>query len=435
MAVLGILIGLVVIGLIMFFHEGGHFLAGRLLNFKILEFSIFMGPRLLSTEKKGIKYSFKLLPIGASVRFAGEHNEDDEENKVNYDNDDPGLFFNRPRWARALVVFSGPLANFVTAFLAFIIMFVSFGVVLPKLEAPPVDSLAYEVGLEAGDKILEVNNEKIHTLIDFSMATEFVDPQEQKVFLIEKESGAQKRVVLTPRTEDNYRLGIQHQINPDGTGIILNVDPRSNQGSPVLLKDDIILTINNIAFEEALSQGISQEESESLNLSVKRGEEVISVSMVTTLFTDQVNEGLYLTDSKSFNNVINQAVLYPWSIIKSTVKGFGMIFAGEMKFSEGVTGPIGIVKMLSDTVSENTDIKLIVYQLLFYFAIISVALGFTNLLPIPPLDGHHLLILGVEGVRGKNLSKKFKQAVASVGMFLILMLALFVIYVDIKRFF
>ncbi len=110
-----------------------------------------------------------------------------------------------------------------------------------------------------------------------------------------------------------------------------------------------------------------------------------------------------------------------------------MVFTGESKFSESVTGPVGIVKMFGDVVSDSPNVGLMVYQLLFYFSLISVAIGFTNLLPIPPLDGHHLLILAIEGIRRKDLPDKFKHVLTAVGLILILLLAIFVIYFDIRK--
>ena len=92
---MGILVGLLILSIMMFVHELGHYLTGRRLGFNIEEFSIFMGPVLFSWERNHIRYSLKLLPIGASVRFSGEYPEPGEHSS------DPGDFYNRPKWARA----------------------------------------------------------------------------------------------------------------------------------------------------------------------------------------------------------------------------------------------------------------------------------------------------------------------------------------------
>ena len=102
---MGIVVGLLILSIMMIVHELGHFVTGRRLGFKIEEFSIFMGPVLFSWTRKDIKYSIKLLPIGASVRFAGEYTEDGTEPGA------PGHFFNRPKWARAIVISTGQIGR------------------------------------------------------------------------------------------------------------------------------------------------------------------------------------------------------------------------------------------------------------------------------------------------------------------------------------
>ncbi len=432
MSILGIIIGLLIISLMMLVHEAGHFYAGRLLKFRILEFSIFMGPRIFTTEKNGIKYSFRLLPLGASVQFAGEL---DDEIDSDIDPDDPGLFFKRPRWARAIVVAAGPLANFLTAFLAFLIMFSAFGVAVPKLQAPPEQSLAYEVGIEEGDRLLKFNQQKIKTGADFSIEKTFTDPNKVIEIEILDKNHQKKLIQLEPKTLEQYRMGIVQGISNDHEMVVIEVDPESNQGNPVLQEGDILLEMNGIPYSdtEKIKNILDPSKSQHLELKVKRAGEIIALNMQTSKFTDIVPDGLYFSQSRSFADVLSQSIHYPWSIIKSTLKGLGMIFEGRMKFSESVTGPVGIVKLFGDAVKDSPDISYMIYQLLFYFAMISVAIGFTNLLPIPPLDGHHLLILAIEGIRRKDLPEKFKHIVTAVGMILILTLAILVIYFDIRR--
>ncbi|NLJ94942.1 MAG: RIP metalloprotease RseP [Clostridiaceae bacterium] len=431
MSLLGILIGLVIIGLMMLVHESGHFFAGRLLNFKILEFSIFMGPRLITTEKNGVKYSFRLLPIGASVQFAGEYSEDDDEID---DKNDPGLFFNRPRWARAIVVFSGPLANFITAFLAFVIMFSAFGVAVPRLAAPIENTLIYKTNIAEGDRLISYNNKKIRTSADFAIAKAFSDPTEPINIVIEKSDQSQHEIRLEPQTTEQYRLGVVQNIE---TNTIIEVDPESNQGKPVLQEGDQIISINGIDYSASkeITDEINRAKNNPIVVKVKRDQEVLELSMRPTYYQDQLADGIFFTEGNSVVDVLYQAWHYPWSIVKSTIEGFALIFQGQMKFSDSVTGPVGIVKVFGDVVQDSPDIGIMIYQLLFYFAMISVAIGFTNLLPIPPLDGHHLLILAIEGIRRKDLPDNFKHVVTAIGMFFILGLALLIIYFDIRRIF
>ncbi|NLJ70451.1 MAG: RIP metalloprotease RseP [Clostridiaceae bacterium] len=436
MTIVGILVGLVIIGLMMLVHEAGHFFAGKALKFKIIEFSIFMGPRIFSTEKNGIKYSFKLLPIGASVQFAGEYQDDEIIDSEPIDPADPGLFFNRPRWMRAIVVAMGPAANFLTAFLASIVLFSAFGVMIPVADEPPKNSLAAEQGLSAGDKIIRINGQRIRTGADYSVVKSLINPQETIFLEIKKPDGQQETLELEPRTQDNYRLGIIQGITGENENVVLHVEPDSNQGNPVIEIGDKLLFVNDIPFSDsAATDLISRSKGDVVHLTLMRDGKEIKLDVRTTLYHDPVDDGIYFTESRAVGDILYQAVQYPWSIVKSTIQGIIMLINGSMKFSEGVTGPVGIVKMFGDVVQESPNISLMIQQLLFYFILISVAIGFTNLLPIPPLDGHHLLILAIEGIRGKDLPEKFKHIVTAIGMILILILAGFVIYFDLRKIF
>ena len=107
-----------------------------------------MGPVLFSWTRQDIKYSIKLLPIGASVRFAGEYTEDGTPE------DEPGHFFNRPKWARAIVIATGPILNLFTGFLAFLLMFSIFGYTIPVIAQVNSGTVAYNAGVQAGDRIV-----------------------------------------------------------------------------------------------------------------------------------------------------------------------------------------------------------------------------------------------------------------------------------------
>jgi regulator of sigma E protease len=158
---MGVFIGIVLLSLLMIVHELGHFLTGRRLGFRILEFSLFMGPVLYSWNRNGIAYSIRLLPIGASVRFAGE----EDEAVSGLDPADPGLFFNRPRWARAVVIATGPAINLLSGVLAFLILFSSFGCTIPVIQDTAAGTLARQAGLMAGDRILTANGAPVRTTL------------------------------------------------------------------------------------------------------------------------------------------------------------------------------------------------------------------------------------------------------------------------------
>lgn len=348
---MGILIGILLLSLIMIIHEAGHFVAGRLLGFRIRSFNIFMGPKIFSKRgKDGIEYTWRLLPIGASVGFYGEGEDDDlksVDGESSISPDDPGLFYNRPRWARAIVVAMGPLVNFLSAFIAVAIMVSVFGTTTTQISGVVPDSKAAQAHIEIGDQVLAYNNYRMDTIMDMSI-------------------------------------------------------------------------------------GKMMGRSDSADLKIKKANgEIIDLHFDN--LTGEAPIGIIFGHERSLGAVLHESVYYPVSIVRSTVHGLAMMLRGSIKAKDGLAGPIGIVSMVGESVKAGGGLSVIIYRLLMIFTLLSTAIGFTNLLPIPPLDGHLLSIIAIESIIRRDLPAKFKQIIVLVGFVLMICLAAYVIYLDITR--
>ncbi len=442
--ILGIVVGLLILSIMMLVHELGHFLAGKALGFKIISFNLFMGPVLWSKKgKDGVTYTLRLVPMGASVEFAGENsgiNELPEEEEAEetaaevFDPEDPSLFFNRPRWARAIVVFMGPLFNFITAFLAFALLFIFLGqAIMPIIGEVEPASLAAEQGLEPGDRIIKVNQDAVYSSLDYSIALSMSEADSYS-FMVKKADGSKKEIQIVPEYVERYRLGISYDPTKPGMAVTA-VDPLSNAGQPVLEVGDNILSLNGISSEddEAFTAEIEKNGGEEVILEISRRGEVQEISMKLTLFQDQVPLGIFLRPAENLAEALGQAAVYPLSVVKSTFKGLRLMFSGAISAKEGLTGPIGIVNMVGGVVKTKISLADKIQQLITLFGLISVAVGFTNLLPIPPFDGFHLLVLGVEGLIRRDLPMKVKEGFAAIGLILVLLLVVYVFYIDISR--
>lgn len=445
--VFGILVGLLILSIMMLVHELGHFLAGRALGFKIISFNLFMGPILYKkTCKDGVVFTIRLIPMGASVEFAGEDSginelpeegEGKEEGAAPISPDDPGLFYNRPRWARAIVVAMGPLVNFLTAFLAFLILFASFGVSLPIIEGVEANSLAEKAGLQPGDQIIQINDAKISTILDYSMVENF-KPQEGQIYKVRGADGQVRDLRIERKFIESYRMGITYTPRPDGRMIVSHVDPRSNEGSPLLKVGDEILSAGGISVKdkEAFDAFLAKQQANSFDLEIVREGQNKTLDMTLSHFRELEPMGqLQLAFTRNFGASLQQALAYPVSVVRSTFQGLGMIFSGEIAAKDGLSGPVGIVAMVGDVVEGDAQVAEKLSQLLLYFAYISVAVGFTNLLPIPPFDGFHLLVLAIEGTIRRDLPEKVKEAFSMVGLALILLLVIYVFYIDLSKLF
>lgn len=440
MTILGIVVGLLLLSIMMLVHELGHFLAGKALGFKIISFNIFMGPILWQRRgKDGVLYALRLIPIGASVEFAGEDsgiNEDPENPEVNeqLDPDDPSLFYNRPRWARAIVIAMGPLINFLTAILAFIILFSAFGTAIPEVDQVDPNSPAAEVGLESGDRLLKMNGYRIYSVLDYGMASQFMQSDENEI-MVRKADGSKREYVLTMPTVERYKVGVLYNMRDDGRILIDEVDAESNQGNPVLQAGDELLEINGNKISDPKAFDVQDGTTkDTLDLLVLREGQELSLQMIAETYETQLASGIInMKSATRLTEKMQQAFVYPISIIQSTFKGLSMIFSGQIKARDGLAGPVAIVGMVGGVVQGKEDVLVKVEQLLLLFGFISVAIGFTNLLPIPPLDGFHLLTLAIEGIRRKDLPMKLKERIAMVGFIIIILLFVLVFYLDISR--
>jgi len=143
--------------------------------------------------------------------------------------------------------------------------------------------------------------------------------------------------------------------------------------------------------------------------------------------------GIWFATSRAFIPAIGQSVQWSWSIVKVTVKSIGAIFTGEAKAEDTLSGPVGVVSLVSNVVENERPFRDKIYQLLWLFALISVSLGFMNLLPIPPLDGHHLVLIAIEAIRRKRLEPQLQTIIGMVGLGLIIFLGLAGLFFDIMR--
>ena len=427
---MGIVIGILILSLLMVLHELGHFLMGRALKFNIEEFSIFMGPKLFQWTRKDIKYSIRLFPIGAFVRFAGE----EERTVVG----DPGLFYRRPRWARTLVIGAGPVVNMFAGIVAFLVLFAILGYSTPFLVAPAAESQAAAAGLAAGDRVLSVNGSSLWATMDYDMENGFVANTAAISLRIQPANGSAARTVnLVPVKSKAYRLGITTQgQSVEGGLLVLSVDATSNGGSPVLAVDDVLVSVNGVASldRDKLTAAVQAGAADDLAVVVLRAGAETTLTMKASEYEYVNGRGISFSYGKNFFGAMGAAFKSSASVVKLTFRSLSMLFSGAVKPQDALSGPVGIVDTIGGIVSQNQPFGVTASTLLLIFALISVNLGIFNLLPIPALDGSQLVLIAIEAVRGgKRLPEKVESGIVMVGFFLIICLALAGFVFDIMR--
>lgn len=197
---MNIILIILVFGVIVFFHEFGHFIVAKMNNIAVNEFSIGMGPAIFSITKNETKYSLRILPIGGYCLMLGEEEESEDEN----------AFGNKPVWARMLVIAAGPIFNFILAFLFSIILIHFTGCDPATLYYVEKDSPAAEAGIAEGDTIKAINGETIYNYRELLLYMQINDPSKPVSLLMEDEQGNEFTTLVTPRLNENgeYKLGV-----------------------------------------------------------------------------------------------------------------------------------------------------------------------------------------------------------------------------------
>jgi len=343
---------IIVLGLLIFFHELGHFGAAKIFGVKVERFSFGLGPRLIGLKVGDTDYRISALPLGGYVKMVGEGLDEEvsEEEKER-------SFSHKAAWKRMIIVLCGPLFNFFFALVVFFLGFFFVGQVVLTSEIGEVksDYPAYHAGLRSGDKIIRMAGRPITTWKEL--------PE-----IVRANPGKPIPVVFV-RGERPYAT----EITP------------------------IRSTVKNIFGEDIQ-------------------ETVIGVTPSGKFFTQEL--GLL----GAFQGGIAQT----WGITKMTVVSLVKLIQRKVPL-ETLGGPIFIAQLAGQQAQEGWT------NLLFFTALLSINLGILNLLPIPILDGGHLVFFGIEWITGKPVSLKKREIAQQVGMFILILLMVFVFYNDIVR--
>lgn len=333
------------ISILVFVHEYGHYIFAKMFKVKVESFSIGFGPELFGwTDKSGTRWKLCPIPFGGYVKMKGEMIETEQTSSVEQDNDS---FISKKLWQKFLIVFAGPLFNLILPI--FILLFISFfsGVhtLIPKIDKILETSPSYNI-LQSGDIILEANSTKIKDFSDLQQVISLLPDKEVSLKIQRGEEILNLNVKTTSRVEQGFTIGMLGvSASPDGIK----------------------------SYKYSLSQSIDY----------------------------------------TYNTYID--------VISLMVKGLGKLFIGQVSLDE-IGGPIKIAEISGDSLQKGLN------SWMFFIAMLSINLAIINLLPIPALDGGHLLMYIIQGVTRKKISFKVQSFLIQIGfMFLMALMALVVL--------
>ncbi|MCU4482105.1 RIP metalloprotease RseP [Acinetobacter ursingii] len=444
-----IVAAILLLGPLIAIHEFGHYWVARKLGVKVLVYSIGFGPTLLkwTSKKSGIQYQLSALPLGGYVKML-----DEREGNV-AEADLPYAFNRQSPWKRIAIVAAGPLINLLFAIVLFWILFLPsqeqlntrIGKVLPNTPAAQVD-------LHVGDKVLTVDGEQTPTWEKLNFALVDRAGETGQILMTVDRDGTQKTVALPIHNflKDQSQSALDilgflpyrpqmpaviHQLSEDGAAI--------RQGMKV---GDQILSINGIKMNDWFDvvDVVQKSPEKLLNIDVLRNGQMVHLQVMPQGKRDNMGNitgmlGVQSNPAKvNIPNDYKQTIQYNPAqalgmAVDKTTQISGMILNSIVKMFRGLiglenlSGPITIAKVAGQSAEMGWQ------TFISFMALMSVSLGILNLLPIPMLDGGHLVYYFIEAIRGKPVSEQIQMMGLKIGMVLLGSMMLLALFNDFMR--
>jgi regulator of sigma E protease len=427
-----------VLGVLVFVHELGHFLAAKRVGIRIIKFQLGFNPTIASFHYGDTEYGIGALPLGGYVKMAGENPDEARSGK-----DDE--FLSKSKWQRFQVLIMGPTMNLLLAIVLTAIVLHHGAEVPAFLDQPPVvgalvpASPAERAGIQPGDRIVSVAGHGIDTWEQFSIAIGSRANRQVPIGLLRNGLDVTLQVTpVPPPGESRFEIG-DIGVLPDIHPLV----PRVNPGEPAdragIKAGDVILAVNNerITTRSELMKAIATRPGERVTVTISRSGVRQDIPVVPSLGGCAGVAGNI--------GCIGVAIAEPTKIIKpSAIEAIGMSFQKNAEFAglifqtlwglvtretspRQLMGPVAIAQLSG----ESAQLGWI--ALITLMASISLNLGLLNLMPIPVLDGGHIFIMALEGLVRRDFSVRVKEKMLMAGFVILMMLMVTVIYNDLTR--
>ena len=434
---------LILLGVLVVIHEGGHFFVLRMCKVHVDRFSVGMGPVIYKKkDKKGTEFALSALPLGGYVSYLSKKALDAEpEMKKNFTDEQlDNLFETKPKWQRAAVMFAGPLANFILAVFIFTFIFSSQQTIKPifLVDGEYVSSSSISGDINKNDILVSINGEKIFNPTEYRLAllaNAGLTGEINVGFLNAKSSETYYRNISVvdflsnseqqQEPEKFFPIGITSYISPE-IGSLSRQGPASLAG---VKAGDKILEIDGKSINHfaEVSDILTSSPSSNVNLVIQRNGETKNFFINT-----EISEagtpilGISAAYKRSIFEAFTKSVRDTYNLSIKTLLFIGKMITGNMG-AENLSGPVGIAKMSGEAFSAGF------LPFLYLMAILSISLGVLNLLPIPVLDGGQLTMLAIEAIRGEPLPARVENFAYTLGALMVGFLLVFAVTNDIFR--
>ncbi len=428
-------------------HEWGHFWVARKMGVKVLKFSIGFGKSLFSWhDKYGTEFSISVIPLGGYVKML-------DEREGNVASDEVHLAFNKKNvWKRIAIVAAGPLANFILAFIALWVMYlIGIKTIMPTIGYVIPNSPAALSGITANERIISINHQPVKSWYDVNLSL---------AGLIGDNTSFPLTTYLNNQTH-SYDITIQHwprdiekqdlistigfkTWSPKVPTVISKVIEGLPANRAGIKSGDQVLSINgqSVYTWKDVVDIVSKSASSSLTFNLLRNHQKISLEVTPEKKTLNSGDVIGFIGAQatpvswpsdqisniSYNPVtaIPIAAKETWKLTSITLKSLHKIIIGVLSLNN-LSGPVTIAKVAGTALRSGIE------SFLYFIAMLSVSLGVINLLPIPTLDGGHLLFYLIEAVRRRPVPEKIQSFGLRLGLTFILCIMILAIYNDIAR--
>jgi regulator of sigma E protease len=421
-----------VLGVLVFVHELGHFLAAKRVGIRVLKFQLGFNPTIVSFRRGDTEYGIGALPLGGFVKMAGES---PEENRAG----NPDEFLSKSKWERFQVLIMGPVMNLLLALVLTAIVLYQGAQVPAYIDQPPVvgavgkDSPAAQSDIRVGDRITTVNGHQIETWEQFFVIVSSLANREVSVGLVRDGQEATRKV--TPKADaDQSRyeigdIGVFPDVHPNVPSVVQG-DPADKAGMKV---GDVITAIDGktISTSTQLRDAIAKNGNREITLSILRDGSPLTIAVTPLERNGKGWIGIGILDA--FKTIKPGAVEAVRLSVSKNIEWAGLILRTLWGLLTLETSPRQLMGPVAIAQLSGESAQLGWVALFSLMASISLNLGLLNLLPIPVLDGGHIFIMALEGVARRDFSLRVKEKMLLAGFVVLMMLMVTVIYNDLTR--
>ena len=438
------------LGVLVTIHEYGHFIFARIFKVHVQRFSIGMGPVIYKRlDKHGTEFAISAFPLGGYVSMiTNKLIELEPEVKEELTPDQiKNTFDSKPKWQRALIMFAGPLANFLLSIFIFSFIFLNTPdpqtTAVIKTVSNSIEMRSTDDFLIPGDQIYSVNSVVISDPKDISLEllsyagyTGIIGLGLKRPDINNIVNVGIKVTDFLPTSESQSSplkylgLDIEYKMKPI-IGSIIQSGPADKAN---LKPNDVIDKIGNSKINSAsdIRNAISSIPNQNVLVDIYRDGKLtqipIKIGVSENADGNQIGIiGVAFGTNRSFIQSLSKGIFETYNLSIKTLQFIGKMLTGNMG-TDNLSGPIGIAQMAGNTAQAGF------IPFMYLMALLSISLGVLNLLPIPVLDGGQLTLLGIEAIRGKPLGEKTENLVYTGGALMVGALMIFAIFNDISRF-